>query len=190
MNIEDVEGLEEELLNYPLLQYAILDRDQVNFLDHVRYVCETECPCYGKSWSCPPAVGTVDECRERCQKFTHVFLFTTIAEVNDITNMEETLATREAHEEVTRELTAVFRRRFGETLTLSTESCAICPKCSYPDGPCRHPDKMCPCVESHGSLVTELAEAAGIPFINGANVVTWFSLIWFNGKESECQPIK
>ena len=64
-----------------------------------------------------------------------------------------------------------------ETLTLSTESCAICKKCAYPDAPCRHPDKMFPCVESYGILVTNMAEQCGIEFIEGGNVVVWFSLV-------------
>ena len=64
-------------------------------------------------------------------------------------------------------------------LTLSTESCAIGKKCAYPDAPCRHPDRMFPCVESYGILVTDLAEKSGISFMNGAGVVTWFSLILY-----------
>src|SRR5699024_10336746 len=101
---EDVKReLEQELLQNPLLQYAFLKTGQVSFPDRVRTICRQECPQYGTSWSCPPAVGTVEECRQRCEKFTDVFVFSTIAEVADITNMEETLATREEHEEVTRQ---------------------------------------------------------------------------------------
>lgn len=181
--IEKFEGLEEELSEYPLFLYAILEGSDVTFEEHVRYVCRTECPCYNTTWSCPPAVGTVEECCERCRRFDHVFLFTTIAEVEDIANMEQTLATREGHEQITREIDALFRRRFGETLTLSTESCAICEHCAYPDAPCRHPDRMFPCVESYGILVTDLAEKAGISFLNGQNVVTWFSLVWFRADQ-------
>ena len=44
--------------------------------------------------------------------------------------------------------------------------------------PCRHPDKMFPCVESQGILVTDLAEKHGLDFMNG-NIVVWFSLILF-----------
>ena len=37
---------------------------------------------------------------------------------------------------------------------------------------------MYPCVESHGILVTDLAEKHGIDFMSG-NIVTWFSLIFY-----------
>lgn len=48
-----------------------------------------------------------------------------------------------------------------------------------PGCPMRHPDKMFPCIESYGILVTDLAEKYQITFMNGGNVVTWFSLILY-----------
>ena len=59
------------------------------------------------------------------------------------------------------------------------EACAHCRRCAYPHAPCRHPDRMFPCVESHGILVTDLAERHGIDFLAGNNLVTWFSLILY-----------
>ena len=173
------EKLEEQLTAYPICEYAFVEIQDIEFLDKVRYICETECPQYGKSWSCPPAVGTVEECRERCARYTGAFVFTTIAEVNDIANMEETLSTRMEHEQITREVRDLFREQCEELQVLSTESCAVCEKCAYPEAPCRFPDKMFPCIESYGILVTDLAEKYGISFLNGANVVTWFSLILY-----------
>lgn len=175
------QSLEQELLEYPILQYACLKTEQISFPERVRVICRQECPRYGTSWSCPPAVGTVEECRARCRQFPDVFVFSTIAEVRDITDMKETLGTRMEHEEITRQVTEAFRRYYGETLTLSTESCDLCEQCAYPDAPCRHPDRMFPCVESYGLLVTELAELGGMDFLNGANVVTWFSVIFYDG---------
>lgn len=146
------EELEQELLQYPIMQYAFLKTDQVSFLQRVRDICKNECPRYGTSWSCPPAVGTVEECRERCHQFENVFVFTTIAEVSDIMNLEETLATRMEHEEITREVTEIFQKHFGPTLTLSTESCEICEHCAYPDAPCRYPKKCFPAWRVMGFL--------------------------------------
>ena len=173
------EWIESQLVNYPVCEYAFIDLKDMMFLENVRYICETECPQYGKSWSCPPAVGTVEECRKRCSQYQGAFLFTTVAEVNDIANMEETLATREDHEEITREIRDLFLEQCEELQVLSTESCSICEKCAYPDAPCRFPQKMFPCIESYGILVTDLAEKYGITFMNGANVVTWFSLVLY-----------
>lgn len=173
------EELEAQIAEYPVCEYAFIDIKDIRFLEEVRYICKTECSRYGKSWSCPPAVGTVKECQERCAHYTGGFLFTTVTEVEDITDLEETLATRAEHEKITRGIRDLFREQCRRIQVLSTESCAICEHCTYPDAPCRFPDKMFPAMESYGILVTELAEKYGITFMNGSNVATWFSLILY-----------
>ncbi len=173
------EALEERLADYPIFQMAWLKSSQIAFKEEVRTICKEECPRYGKSWACPPAVGTVSACAQRCKAYNHCFIFSTLSEVEDITDMEETLKTRMPHEKITHEVAEIFREAYGEVLILSTESCAICKQCTYPDAPCRHPEHMFPSVESHGIVVTEVAEEAGMDFMNGSNVVTWFSLIFF-----------
>ena len=95
------EEIEQQLLELPIVQYAWLPAKELTFSENVRKICREECPRYGTSWACPPAVGTVTECRERCNAYPGAFVFTTIAEVADTANLEETLATRGEHEAVT-----------------------------------------------------------------------------------------
>ena len=172
------ELLEQQLSEMPLFQYAFMKSDELTFTQRVRHICETECPQYGTTWACPPAVGTVEECKARCRSFEDLLMISTVTEVSDIANLQETLDTRAGHEAITRQVVQLIRDQGLETMTLSTESCAICPHCAYPDGPCRHPEKMFPCVESQGILVTDIAEKYGMEFFQG-NIVTWFSLIFF-----------
>lgn len=172
------ELLEQQLLDLPLFQYAFVSSEELLFTERVRHVCREECDMYGKSWACPPAVGSVEECQGKCLAFPELLMISTVTEVSDVANMEETLATRGDHEDITHQVTELIRAQGCETYTLSTEACAICERCSYPDGPCRHPDRMFPCVESHGILVTDLCEKHGMEFFNG-NIVTWVSLILF-----------
>lgn len=169
--------IEEGLPALPVVQYAWLESCELPFSERVREICKKECPRYGTSWACPPGVGTVEECRAACAGYEGAFVFTTAAEVSDIENMEETLGTRRGHEEVTGEIRALFRDCELETLALSGDSCARCGTCAYPDGPCRYPKEMIPCVEGYGIVVPLLAEKAGIEFDNGGNTVTWFGLI-------------
>jgi len=172
------ELLEQQLSDYPLFQYAFISSDELIFTERVRHVCKEECPMYNKTWACPPAVGSVDSCKNNCLAYPEFLMISTVTEVRDIENMEETLATRADHEFITHEITELVRAHGCETLTLSTEACAICGECAYPNEPCRHPNQMYPCVESHGILVTDLCERFGMEFFNG-NIVTWFSLIFF-----------
>ena len=175
----DRNRLEMQLSELPLYQYAFINTKDLMFSERIRWICEHECPMYGKTWACPPAVGSVEECEARCRQFEEALLIATITEVSDIANIEETLATRAPHEEITRQVHEMVREQAGETMVLSTEACAVCESCAWPDTPCRHRDKMFPCVESHGIVVTDLAEKTGIDFYAEGNLVTWFSLIFY-----------
>ena len=171
--------LEEKLAELPLAQYEFFSTGELEFSERIRAVCEIECPRYGKTWACPPSVGSVADCRARCLSYPQGLLISTLTEVGDISDMEECLATRPDHEAVTHEVLELLREQNLEVLGLSTESCGICENCTYPNAPCRHREKMLPCVESHGIVVTALAEKYGVEYQYGNNVVTWFSLLLF-----------
>ena len=175
----DRDKLEARLRELPIVRYEFFETRDLTFTQRVREVCRLECPMYGKSWACPPAVGTVEACREKCLGCPKGLLIVTMAEVEDIADITATLATRGPHEAITRQVHAAMREQGAEVYALSTEACAICEKCAYPDGPCRHPELMYPCVESHGILVTDLLERFGIPFQAGGNLVTWVSLLLY-----------
>ena len=76
----DREKLEERLRELPIVQYEFFEARNLTFTQRVREVCRLECPMYGKSWACPPAVGTVEECRERCLEYPQGLLIVTMAE--------------------------------------------------------------------------------------------------------------
>lgn len=175
----DRELLERRMRDLPIVQYEFFETASLTFSQRVRTVCQSDCPRYGSSWACPPAVGTVEACRARCLAYPHALLLATMSEVPDIADLEGTLAARADHEEITRQVNGFLRDQGVKTYPLSTESCAICPQCAYPEGPCRHPELMFPCVESHGILLTDTMERFGIDFQAGGNVVTWFSLILY-----------
>lgn len=173
------QSIEAGITGLPICDYAFIEIKDIPFKEEVRYICRTECSRYGTSWSCPPAVGTVEECRRRCKEYQGAFLFTSMTEVPDMEELEGMLATRKDHEAITRKVRDLFLKEGLEVLVLSTESCAVCEHCTYPDAPCRFPDRMFPSLEGFGILVTGLAEQCDITFINENNLVTWFSLILY-----------
>ena len=174
------ELLDEKLAELPLYIYDHIDPAELEFSDRIRWICQNECPMYGKSWACPPGVGTVESCKGKCMGFENCLMISTITEVEDITNLEETLATRPDHEAVTNEVADLMRQLGAEPYVLSTEACALCERCAILDGkPCRFPETMHPCVESHGINVVPMLESHGLEFQFGANVVTWISLLFY-----------
>ena len=176
----DMELLESQLAELPLYGYFFIDPKALEFSDRIRWICEHECPMYGQSWACPPGVGTVGQCRSRCLGYKNCLMIATITEVDDISDIDETLATRPDHEAITDQVAGLLRAQGIEPYILSTEACAICDRCAILDGePCRHLDKMHPCVESHGINVVPVMEQCGMEFQFGCNVVTWLSLLLY-----------
>lgn len=176
----DVQKVEAALAELPLYIYAWVDPTTLEFSERVRWICQHECSMYGKSWACPPGVGTVEECKAKCLGYKKALLISTLSEVSDIGSMEATLATRHDHEEITDRVGDILRENGVEPYILSTEACAICGRCAILDGkPCRHPEKMHPCVESQGINIIPTLEENGLEFQYGDNTVTWVSLLLF-----------
>ena len=63
----DIEKLEEQLAELPLYAYQFITPDTLEYTERVRWICQHECPMYGKTWACPPAVGSVSACAEKCR---------------------------------------------------------------------------------------------------------------------------
>ena len=135
------------------------------------------CRNYGATWACPPAVGTLDECRARIRGFEHALVFSSVYALEDSFDFE---GMRLGH----REFKAVCDRLCGlldgEFLLLSNEGCIRCTRCTYPDAPCRFPEKLFPSLEGFGIFVNELAALAGVPYKAGENTVSYFGLLCYN----------
>lgn len=173
--------LEQQLAELPLYISTFIDPKALEFSHRIRYICQTECPMYGKSWACPPAVGEVAECRLRCNAYRNCLLIGTIVEVSDIEDINATLSTRGDHEAITDAVRDLLRGQGVEPYVLSTEACAQCDRCAYLDGqPCRIPERMHPCIESHGINIIPVLEQNDLEFQYGGNIVTWYSLLFFN----------
>lgn len=175
----NMELLEQQLTALPLYAYFWIEPGQLEFSRRIRWICENECPRYNKSWACPPAVGSVEACRNKCLGYDRCLVIGTITETEDLADMQTALATRFDHENITEQVAALLRDQGAEPYILSTDSCALCPSCAWCEGkPCRIPDKMHPCVESHGINVIPTLEKNGLDFQYGGNIITWYSLLF------------
>ena len=177
----DREKLEQQLAELPLYVYTFIDPKSLEFSERIRYICQAECPMYNKTWACPPAVGQVSECQAKCLGYRHCLMVGTITEVEGEYCMEKSLATRPEHEAITNQIRQILREQGIEPYILSTEACAVCERCAWLDGePCRLPERMHPCLESHGINIIPTLEENGLDFNFAADVITWYSLLFFN----------
>ena len=157
---------------------AALDASSLRALPEVREMCASgRCRRYGKSWSCPPACGTIEECAARMRGYTGGVLVQTTAQLQDDFDIETMNSAQEAHKKRFFHLTRQARMLFPDCLPLTAGSCTICRRCTCPDKPCRFPSKMLSSMEAYGLLVSEVCNDAGLPYYYGPGTLTYSSCI-------------
>lgn len=161
-------------------QFAFMKTADLIFSDGVRKLCEVNsCGQYGKTWACPPGVGSLTECKEKVLKYENLFVFTTMHPLEDSFDFEGMEDGKAKHNQVCPAIANLFREHYEDLLILSAEGCSRCDACTYPDAPCRFPETLFPSIESYGVEVNRLAAKAGVNYINGANTVTYFGCILY-----------
>lgn len=175
--------IENHIAQWQVHEFGFVTTSDLFYSPEVRVLCEqNSCGVYGKRWTCPPAVGTYEECTSKIKKFQHVFTFTTKHDLEDSFDFEGMMDGAEEHNriahEIAREIKARAQKEGTPLLIFVGGSCTKCEKCTYPE-PCRFPDELYPTIESYGIEVNRLAKAANVKYINGANTVTYFGcVIW------------
>ena len=141
------------------------------------------CHHYNSTWACPPAVGTVEECRERVLKFDYLQLFSEAYYLPDASDWDSMKpAVIDFKRDVTRLNSLLDPTKNGMQI-LSNDSCELCKQCTYPDAPCRNPGKLHHSIEGYGFYISELARQAGIPYYNGKDMITLFGAILYNEQD-------
>lgn len=173
--------IRELLLKNGLLESGILHPSDLVFYPEVRSLCkENKCGRYQTTWACPPAVGTLEECRNRCMKYEELQVFSKAFPVTDPFDFDAFQNAMHEFKENVQCAADPIRVEFPEALILSNESCDRCQKCTWPDSPCRFPGKCFHSIEGYGFLVSELAQKAGIRYLHGSGSVTFFGAVFYN----------
>ncbi len=166
--------------------FAFLNPQMLHFDPQVREICRTgRCGSYGRSWACPPAVGTLEDCRRRCQGYAQAILFTGKYELESSFDFEGMMAGHRTFKTLCDGLWEDLAQAGISGLLLSNEGCIRCKSCTYPDLPCRFPERLFPSLEGFGFNVTHLAQQTGLRYNNGSNTVTYFGAFFFDRVEPE-----
>ena len=170
-----------------LWESAFLSADAVPFRAEVRAACEKNyCGCFGKCWNCPPGVGEWEALRDEFHRYGEAFVFSTRHLLEDSFDLDSMNEGRVSHERLARDLKKTLTEAGYTTRAdfelLGAGGCHICPVCSYPDAPCRHPELVFRSMEACGIDVVSLSASCGMHYINGENTVTYFSILFFNEK--------
>ncbi|MDR1443319.1 MAG: DUF2284 domain-containing protein [Treponema sp.] len=158
-------------------EYAVIPTSALNFVEALYKSCEANlCGNYNRSWSCPPASGTMEDQKRRICAYQNAFVFTTKFDLEDSFDFEGMEKAKNIHDDTTRSIHDVVGRT---NPVYGAGGCGVCKPCAYPE-PCRFPEKLYSSIESAGINVTDLSRAAGIRYNNGPNTVTYFSMVLFN----------
>lgn len=156
--------------------WAPLDVSTLDLKTEVRDMCAVNtCGRYGKCWSCPPGCGTLEECKAQLTGFTGGILVQTVGDMEDSFDFEAMVETEQRHKEYFHRLHTLLREQAGEVLALGSGSCTICPTCTYPDAPCRFPDKAVASMEAFGLLVLEVCQSNNLKYYYGPDKIAYTS---------------
>lgn len=159
---------------------APLDPKKLDFMPEVRVMCAADkCRNYDKSWSCPPACGTLEEIARRVLSYDGGVLLQTTASLSDSFDYESMMEAQKNHARSLNVLTERLRSFLPDVLALGTGGCRICKECTYPSSPCRFPDRMMVSMEASGLLVSRVCENCGIPYYYGPGTMTYVACVLF-----------
>lgn len=153
-----------------------LDPATIELKEEVREMCSGgKCAMYGKSWSCPPACGSIPECRELIRGYSSGALVQSVGKLEDSFDVEAMLETEAVHKARFYAMRKALLERGVEALAAGAGCCTVCKECTYPDAPCRFPEQKISSMEALGMLVLEVCKANDLPYFYGENTIAYTS---------------
>ena len=172
----DMTELERLAKEVGFTHIGYLKRSTIELMPEVRQMCSSNsCGAYRKKWCCPPACGTLEECGQRLQKYDHGILVQTMGVLEDSFDYETMMDTEAAHKEHFDALEEILRRQYPDMLAIGAGACTRCPVCTYPDSPCRFPERAFASMEAYGMLVTQVCKANDRTYYYGPNPIAYTS---------------
>lgn len=171
----------QKYLDLPeIFEHKVIPASEIPFSQSVADACKANiCGRYGTCWTCPPGVGEYRELEKQIKAYEKAAVFTFKYDLEDSFDFEGMMDGQRTTMEILQRITDRLRADGEVFWALGCEGCHLCPKCTYPDAPCRFPEKAIKSVEACGINVVELAKNIGIHYHNGANTVTYFAIILF-----------
>ena len=99
----------------------------------------------------------------------------TCGEIEDGFDFEAMMEIEQEHKEHFSEMHDALLEKGIQILALGAGCCTICPKCTYPDAPCRFPEKAVASMEAFGMVVLEVCKANGLQYYYGADKMAYTS---------------
>ena len=172
----DINELVKEALDTGFTSAGELNITSLVFMPEVRQMCRADsCKSYGKNWRCPPGCGSLEDASNRAAQYSFGVIVQTTGEMEDDFDYETIEMTKEKHKNNFAILVEKLKERYNDILPMGAGTCTICENCTYPDSPCRFPEKSISSMEAYGLWVSKVCELSNIPYNYGKGKLTFSS---------------
>ena len=169
-------NLENTAKNCGFTNYAELDVSTLEFLQEIRDMCNPkQCRNYNKSWSCPPACVSLEEMRERVKEYSTGIIVQTVGELEDSMDWDGIMETGARHKKNFGQMREQLSENHSKLLAMGAGECKLCETCTYPDNPCRYPDKMEVSMEAAGLFVSKVCTINNLAYNYGPDKMAFTS---------------
>ncbi len=151
-----------------------LDVSTLEFLPEVRSMCAADrCQSYNNNWSCPPACCTLEEAEQRAKQYSRGVLLQTVGEREDSYDFEAMVEVAHRNRKQFDALMDRLRAGKADVFAMSAGTCTRCEQCTYPDAPCRFPEKVFPSMEACGLFVSKVCRDNHVPYYYGDDKIAY-----------------
>lgn len=162
---------------------APMDPQTMKFLPEVRDMCEVNtCKQWGKKWTCPPACGTLEELEAKLLRYQEGVLFQTIAHMKNEFDGDGMMEAFKVMGAATTKLLDALVERDEDIWPFGSDGCFNCESCTYPDAPCRFPERAYPSMEACGLMVMHVCRDNDVTYYYGPGTVAFTGGFLFNPK--------
>ena len=159
---------------------AYVDVPGLSVNEMVRTACAADkCRTYGKNWTCPPYIGTLDQCREKLHSYERGILLQTVGKLEKTIDTKGYARVEREHLEAFHKFAEKIRERDPDALCLGSGGCRICKECACPE-PCRFPEKACSSMEGYGLFVTQVCRDNGLKYYYGEKTICYCAMVLFD----------
>ena len=136
------------------------------------------CGAYGKSGAALRAAEPWKNAKNRVTEYDVAVVALTVTRLEDSFDFEGMAKGSRRHKELFQKAMAALRAKGERFLPLGAGGCPDeCKTCTYPDAPCRFPEKFTVSMEAYGMMVSEVCKDCGLRYCGGNNTLTYVSMI-------------
>lgn len=155
-----------------------LDVSTITLHTEVREACAADkCHAYNKNWVCPPACGTLEECGQKINAYKKGLILQTTGELEDSFDFETMDQLATDHAKTMHKFSDELKKLYPNALILGDGACKRCKTCTYPDAPCRFPERQSSAMEAFGMVVSEVCMKNDMKYYYGPGTLTYVGCV-------------